>query len=269
MCVACKFAEHADVVGSMHILREGRARKGRMSNRSIETSSVNEFQDLTAILSLFRTMGARRGIMKLYFAKGACSLACRIIINELGISSEYESVDLHGKAKLTETGADFGKINPKGSVPTLITDDGKTLTENVVILQYLAEQAKATDLLPPANHFEHYRVLEWLNYIAADLHKSFSVFFQPHFPQEIKEQFFLPALKNKFNYVDKHLEQHNFLLGNSFTLPDAYLFVMISWLNQFKINGQWKNLARYHNGLLKRASIQQSLKDEGLFLTPA
>lgn len=205
--------------------------------------------------------------MKLYFSKGACSLACRIIINELGLSSEYESVELHSKNKQTETGADFFRINLKGAVPTLITDDGNTLTENVVILQYLAEKANATELLPPASNFEHYRVLEWLNYVATELHKTCGSLFNPNVPQEIKEKVFIPLIKTKLTHIDKHLEQHNFLAGSQFTLPDAYLFVILLWVHHLKIQGPWKNLMRYHTGLVKRAAIKQSLQDEGLVLS--
>lgn len=108
--------------------------------------------------------------MKLYYSKGACSLAPRIIINELGVKSEFEAVDL--AAKKTETGQNFLSINPKGAVPVLITNDGQTLTENAVILQYLADTNEGTELLPAFGSFKRYRVLEWLNYIATELHKG-------------------------------------------------------------------------------------------------
>src|SRR5438105_3850311 len=115
--------------------------------------------------------------MKLYYAKGACSLAPRIIINELGLSCEYEAVDIKSKNKVTETGEEFLKINPKGVVPVLITDEGKVLTENAVILQYLAELANALNLFPKAENFQHYRTLEWLNFVATEMHKTMGVFF--------------------------------------------------------------------------------------------
>src|SRR5688572_12009519 len=108
--------------------------------------------------------------MKLYYSKGACSLAVRIILHEIGAACEFEAVDL--ATKKTETGMDFLKINPKGAVPTLILDDKAILTENAVIQQYLAEKYHATQLLPPLGDMKRYRVLEWLNFISTDLHKS-------------------------------------------------------------------------------------------------
>src|SRR5437870_2266196 len=113
--------------------------------------------------------------MKLYYSKGACSLAVRILINELNISCKYEAVNL--KTKETETGKNFYEINPKGAVPTLILENNNVLTENAVIHQYLADQQKAHHLLPNLNDFKRYQVLEWLNFIATELHKGFSPLF--------------------------------------------------------------------------------------------
>ena len=199
--------------------------------------------------------------MKLYYTKGACSLAVRIIINELGLESEYEAVNL--RAKETASGKDFLSINPKGAVPVIQLNNGHFLTENAVILQYLADTSNATHLLPPIGDFKRYEVLEWLNYITTELHKSFGALFNPTISDELKEQVFIPLIKAKLNYVNRHLEDHAYLLGNHFTLPDAYLFVMLLWSVSFKLDlKEWAHLSRYFNELNKRASIQHSLKQE-------
>lgn len=201
--------------------------------------------------------------MKLYYTKSACSLVCRIIINELGLPCEYESVDL--STKKTETGQDFAKINPKGAVPTLQLDNGEVLTENAVILQYLADTAIATQLLPTLGDFKRYRVLEWLNYVATELHKGIGALFNPKITPEIRENIFVPLIKNKLNFLDKHLQNHKYLQGEQFTLPDAYCFVMITWLYYFKFNvSEWSNILRYFNELKKRKSVADSLAQEGL-----
>lgn len=204
--------------------------------------------------------------MKLYYTKGACSLAARILIHEMGIKCKYESVDL--TAKRTETGKDYWKINPKGAVPALELDNGEILTENTVIHQYLADISNATQLLPPVGNFKRYRVLEWLNYIATEVHKSAGVLFNPTFPQEIKDKIIKPLLKSKISYIDKHLSSNKYLLGDHFTLPDAYLFVMISWTIFFKIDPkEWQNIYRYFLDLNKRPSIHESIEEEGLNLS--
>jgi glutathione S-transferase len=200
--------------------------------------------------------------MKLYYSKGACSLVSRIIINELELDAEFESVDL--KNKTTETGVDYLTINRKGSVPALALDNGELLTENAIILQYLADQYKSSLLLPQLGDFNRYRVLEWVNYITTELHKSFSTFFNPLVSDEQKEKVFIPLIKSKLKFVNDTIQDHQYLVADHFTLPDAYLFVMLQWAIYFKFDlNDWNNLCRYHTMLSKRDSIQLSLKQEG------
>jgi glutathione S-transferase len=201
--------------------------------------------------------------MKLYYAKGACSLAVRIAIHEMGRPCKFESVNL--QTKITETGVNFLTINPKGSVPTLETDTQEILTENGVIQQYLADTYKAAELLPPMGDMKRYRVLEWLNFVSTDLHKGFGPLFNAKVPAEIKDDIFKPILKAKFSFVDKHLENKKYLMGEKFTLPDGYLFVLLSWLPHMKIDiAEWSNLARYFTDVKNRPAVQQALQDEGL-----
>lgn len=201
--------------------------------------------------------------MKLYYSKGSCSLAVRIVINEIGLSSEYESVNL--KTKQTETGADFLKVNPKGAVPTLITNDGLILTENAVIQQYLADHADSDFLLPKIGENDRYQVLEWLNFVATDMHKGAGILFNANLSPQIKEDIFIPLLKKKLDFINQHLIHKKYLLGEKFTLPDAYLFVVLSWLAYFNIAlNEWPHIERYVNELKQRDAIQKSLKEEGL-----
>jgi glutathione S-transferase len=201
--------------------------------------------------------------MKLYYSKGACSLASRIIINELGLTCEYEAVDL--PKKLTQDGKNFFAINPKGSVPVLITNNNETLTENAVILQYLADTNQANNLLPPVGNFGRYRVLESLNYIATELHKGFGPLFNPNIPQELKDKIFLPAIKAKLTYINGQLELNKFVAGDQFTLPDAYLFTVLRWALFFKIDfKEWSQLPEYFQDLSNRKSIKESVEQEGI-----
>lgn len=200
--------------------------------------------------------------MKLYFSKGACSLVVRIIINEIGIKCDYESVDL--RTKKTEQGDDFFKINPKGSVPTIQLDNGDILTENAVILQYLADMNNASNLLPKITDFKRYRVLEMLNYVATEFHKTIATLFNPSLTDDTKEKF-RTMIKSKCQFIDKHLSNHHYLVGESFTLPDAYFFVMLTWLAHFKFDlAEWTNINRYFAELNKRKSVHQSLVEEQL-----
>lgn len=207
--------------------------------------------------------------MKLYYATGACSLAVRIILHETNTLCEFEAVDL--KTKKTAAGENFLEINPKGVVPVIQIDKERILTENSVILQYLADHhMQQITLLPGVSEFKRYRVLEWLNYVSTELHKSCGALFNANFSQEIKDNFFVPLLKTKLNYVENYFstesnESNEFLITENFTIADAYLFVILSWLKYFKIDiKEWPNLSKYFDRLKERPSIYQSLKEEGL-----
>jgi glutathione S-transferase len=201
--------------------------------------------------------------MKLYYSKGACSLAVRIVIHELGLPCQYEAVDL--KTKVTETGANFLSINPKGAVPVLVLDDNTVLTENAVIQQYLADTYHGDKLLPPLGNNKRYQTLQWTNFITTDIHKGFGPIFNPKVPAEVNRDIFIPLLKSKFAIANQALEKNTFLMGDEFTLPDAYLFVTLRWAHGMKIDlSESPNLARYFEELSKRKSIVEAMTEESL-----
>lgn len=199
--------------------------------------------------------------MKLYYSKGACSLAVRIIINELGLDCDYEAVNL--KTKKTEKDNDYFTINPKGGVPALELDNKQVLTENLIIQQYLVDQNKATELCPPLGNLQRYVVLSWSTYISTEVHKSFSNLFNPQITKEMQEQIFIPMIKRKFDYLNNQLANHPYLTGEHFAMPDAYLFVMLLWATNMKIDLPG-NLKQYFAELHKRPAIKKSLEEEGL-----
>jgi glutathione S-transferase len=203
--------------------------------------------------------------MKLYYSRGACSLACRIIMNELGLAPDYISVNIKDKDKKTEYGEDFLKVNPKGAVPTLVTDDNKVLTENAIIQQYLADTNHAETLLPSLPNFERYQVLELLNFIATDIHKGYGLLFNPNAPDEVKKEIAIPNLMKKFAYIETVLGKNKFLMGDHFTLPDGYLFTMLMWANKQKFDmSGLPEVTRYYEDMKKYPAVAQSLLQEGL-----
>jgi len=200
--------------------------------------------------------------MKLYYSRGACSQAPHIILHETGVPHDSVSVDL--KAKRLEDGSDYLTINPKGAVPALELDNGEVLTENAVILQYIAELAGNEQLLPPPGDLQRYRVLEWLNFIASELHKGFGPLFNPTSSDEAK-QAARDTIGKKFDYVEKQLGVRPYLMGAQFSLPDAYLFVILGWAGKMNIDlARWHNLADYRARLAERESVRDVLEFEGL-----
>lgn len=201
--------------------------------------------------------------MKLFYSKGACSLVVRIVLNELGIAFQEEAVDL--RTKKTESGSNFWAINPKGAVPALMLDNGEVLSENQVILQYLADNQTHQTLLPALGNFSRYRTLEWLNFISTELHKTLGFCFAPTIPEAVKNDVLLARAKERFAFINSHLEHHGYLVGQEFSLPDAYLFVMVRWARFLNVDLRTlSHLHAYIDRLQQRPSIKHSLKQEGL-----
>lgn len=200
--------------------------------------------------------------MKLYYAPGACSLAPHIVLNELGIPFETEVVNL--KTHKLADGTDFYAINPKGYVPVLELDDGTRLTEIAAMLQYLGDLNPESGLLPAAGTIERYRVLEWLTFISSELHKGFSPLFNAALPDDVK-QIFRDRLAKRFEYLDRHLAGNSFLLGEQYSVADAYAYTILSWKDALKVDiDGWKNLAAYVRRNAARVQVREALHSEKL-----
>lgn len=200
--------------------------------------------------------------MKLYFSPGACSMSPHIVALEAGIDLELEKVDL--KTKKTASGADYLAVNPKGYVPALQLDDGAILTEGPAIVQYLADRAPGAKLAPANGTMERYRLQEWLNFISTELHKGFSPLFNPAITPE-QRQATIDKLGTRFDYVVKQIAGKPFLLGDTFTVADAYLFTVLGWSNFVKVDmAKWPALTDYQQRIGARRAVQRSLEDEGL-----
>lgn len=200
--------------------------------------------------------------MKLYYSPGACSMSPHIVLNELGKKFETEAVDL-GK-KVTATGKDYFKINPKGAVPALEIKAGEVLTEGAVIVQYLADKAKNTKILPKTGTMARVRVQEMLNYISAEVHKNFSPLFNKSMSEETRKMM-MDRLTKQLDHVNNLLSQSKFIVGKSFTVADAYLFTVLNWSNWLGIDlKKWPHLADYVQRIAARPSVQKTMKEEGL-----
>jgi glutathione S-transferase len=200
--------------------------------------------------------------MKLYYAPGACSMAPHIILNELGKKFTIEKVDMG--TKKTDGGKDFNKINAKSYVPTLEIKKDEVLTEVSTILQYLADKAKATKILPKAGTMARYRAMETLNFISSELHKSIGGLFNKAMPEEGRK-IIIERVSKRFDYVDGLLAKTKFIGGKTFSVSDAYAFTVINWCNWVGIDfKKWKNIARYMEMMAARPSVKATMQTEGL-----
>ncbi|BDH46117.1 glutathione S-transferase [Salmonella enterica subsp. enterica serovar Choleraesuis] len=200
--------------------------------------------------------------MKLFYKAGACSLSPHIILRETGRDFSLTAVDL--KTKRTENGDDFLAINPKGQVPALLLDDGTLLTEGVAIVQYLADLVPDRQLLAPVGRLVRYHSLEWLNYIATELHKSFAPLFTPGSSDEAKASA-RQVLENRLRWVNAELEGKQWLSGLRFSVADAYLFTVLRWAYGAGLDmSGLDNLTAFMERMKARPSVSAALAAEGL-----
>ena len=199
--------------------------------------------------------------MKLYFTSGACSMASNIALREAGIPFEMSKVDKRTKRV---DGVEFATINPKGYVPALRLDDGQVLTENVAVLQYIADLNPAAKLAPPAGTMERYRLQEWLSFINSEVHKAFTPLFSPEATEEMKT-FARNHIGKRLGYLEGAWGDRQYLMGDQFTVADAYLFTVLGWGAFFGVDiGQWPRLKSYFERIRARPHVIEAMTAEGL-----
>ena len=200
--------------------------------------------------------------MKLYYSPGACSLSPHIVLRESGLA--FEPVLASTKTHKLEDGTDYYTINAKGYVPLLELDSGERLSEGPAIVQYIADQVPAKKLAPPAGTMERYRLQEWLNFITSELHKGIGGIFNPAMPEEAKVLMRAKAL-DRLKWVDSQLEGKQYLMGDAFTVADAYLFTVAGWSKYTGIDiSGLKNLDAFMARMAARPAVQEAMKAEGL-----
>ena len=200
--------------------------------------------------------------MKLYYSPGACSLATHIALKESGLS--FEAIAAPTKTHKLADGTDYYSINPLGYVPYLVLDDGRALHEVAAVVQYVADQVPDKQLAPPNGNWERYKLQEWLNTIGTELHKGFSPLFTPGMPAGAKE-IAKARLLSRLSWVDGELAGKSFLMGDTFTVADAYLFVVAGWGKHVGVDiSGLGNLNAFVARVAARPAVQEALRAEGL-----
>ena len=203
--------------------------------------------------------------MKLYYAPGVCSMAAHITAVEAGIPLNLVKVDIRSEPHRIEDGRDLKQVSSKGVVPVLELDDGQILTEGVAILHYLADQKPEAMLAPAPEGIVSYRLQEWLTFISSELHKTFSPWlFHPEYGDQAAEVA-KQRLRERFDLLEVHLANHDYLVDGRFSIADAYCFTIVSWSKGRGIDlASWPNLARYQSRIAERPSVRETLAAEGL-----
>jgi glutathione S-transferase len=200
--------------------------------------------------------------MKLYYSPGACSLSPHIALHEAGLA--FEAIAAPTKTHKLADGTDYYSINPLGYVPLLVLDDGRQLREGPAIVQYIADQAPEKQLAPVAGSFERYKLQEWLTFIGTELHKGFSPLFTPGMPEEVKTAA-LTRLSARLQWVEGELAERPYLMGQQFTVADAYLFTVVGWSRLVRLDiSALPRLGAFMARMRGRPAVQAALRAEGL-----
>lgn len=200
--------------------------------------------------------------MKLYYSPGACSLSVHITLHEAGMA--FTPIKAPTKTHKLDDGTDYYSINPLGYVPLLELDDGTRLMEAPALLQYIADQVPGKHLAPANGSVARAQVIGWLNFVSSELHKSFAPLFNPATPAEYKPMV-TERLLSRFQWVDEQLAGQQYLMGNSFSVADVYLFNVSNWAPMVKVDlSGFANLAAFRAHMAQRPAVQAAMRAEGL-----
>ena len=200
--------------------------------------------------------------MKLYYSPGACSLSPHITLHESGL--KFEHVLAPTKTHKLADGTDYYTINPLGYVPLLELDDGTRLSEGPAIVQYIADQVPEKNLAPANGTVARAQLQGWLNLIGTEIHKGFSPLFNPATPAEYKTMA-IERLLSRLKWVDGELEGKQYLMGDSFSVADPYLFTVTNWAPKVGVDiANLANLAAYRARIAARPAVQAAMREEGL-----
>jgi glutathione S-transferase len=200
--------------------------------------------------------------VKLYYSRGACSLTPHILLRETGLPFTLERVD--SATQRTEHDLDYYAITPKGYVPLIELDNGERLTEGPVICQYICDLARRADLMPAAGTMPRYRVMEWQGYVNSEIHKTFSLLFNPTLDAGVKAVF-AASLRKKYEWIAMELAGKDYLTGSDFTAADAYLFNVTRWARFVKLDlTDLQPVTAFMERTLARPAVLEAFKAEGL-----
>ena len=194
--------------------------------------------------------------MKLFYVPGVCSLSPHIVLREMGAAFQLDKVDR--KTKVSESGVNYNQLNPKSYVPALQLDDGTVLTEGASIVMYLADQKGGEKVAPRAGTKERYKLQEWLVFIATEIHKNFSPLFRKSPDPAFREN-----LIKRLDLVAGVLARQPFLLGDTFSVADAYLFTVLRWAARVEVPLP-PALQQFMQRMQARPAVAEALKVEGL-----
>lgn len=207
--------------------------------------------------------------MKLYYSAGSCSTSCHIVLEESGL--KYEAVEVDWDNAADPNVALATKLNPLGTLPILITDEGKQLDQNLAIHTYVSDKAPDKKLLPPVGTYERSEAMNWLSFVAADLHKAVGALFSvsgmspDKAVQDGIRKYLLAKANDHLSYMNSKLAGKDYFMGKTFTPADAYAFVVVGWTQWLEVPlTSYPHIQAFMTRVASRPAVAKVLKTEGL-----
>lgn len=207
--------------------------------------------------------------MKLYYSAGSCSTSCHITLEESGL--KYEAVEVDWDNASDPNVAVVTRLNPLGTLPIMITHDEKQLDQNIAIHTYIADQVPGKKLLPEVGTTERALAMNWLSFVASDLHKSIGGLFSvPAISpdkniQSVARKYMIERANQYLNYMDSNLSGKDYLMGDTFTVADAYAYVVTGWTKWLEIPlTPYAQIQKYLARIASRPAVAKVLREEGL-----
>lgn len=205
--------------------------------------------------------------MKLFYAPGSSSLLPHIVLRDSGLP--FEAIRVNEHTKEIAGGGDYRTVNPLGYVPALVLNDVTLITEGVAIVQYIADLVPERRLAPPNGTLERTRLQSWLNFLSSEMHKGgFSPLFYAGVPEAGKDVF-RSRLQARFAHLDAHLGRNAYLVGDTYSVADAHLFVISSWAPWVGFDlTPYANVLAFRQRVRARPAVEAALQAEGLVPWP-
>jgi glutathione S-transferase len=206
-------------------------------------------------------------MLNLFYAAHTCALASHIALEEAGADYTLTRISF---ASADQRKPDYLRINPKGRVPALVTERG-VLTETPAMLAYIAQSYPRAKLAPLEDPFAFAQAQAFNSYLCSSLHVAHAHRMRGYRWVEADDTHAIEAMKRKvphsvhdgFALVEQHLLAGPWVLGEAYTICDAYLFTLAQWLEADGVDpARLPRVAEHRRRVADRPAVQRAIAAE-------
>lgn len=206
-------------------------------------------------------------MLKLYYTASSCSLATHIVLEEVGADYSTVRIDF---ATEQQKSPEYLKINPKGRVPALVTDNG-VLTETPAMLVYVAQRFPQARLAPMDDPFFFAQIQSFNSYLCSSLHVAHAHRMRGHRWVDADDAHSIAAMKRKvpesvgagFELIERELLKGPWVMGDQYTICDPYLFTLAQWLEKDGVDpARIPRVVDHRRRMSERPGVKKAIAEE-------